>query len=147
MYRYGLTLITVILLVGAFAGCGHPYTPPSTVIVPADADSIAENLLVAISSPNYADYIKYFRAGDPGMKDEIFFTTSVNLYKSRIGTYKALTKILTNVEQLPGSIDITYKAKFTLEDEVTVIIGITTDNGTTYTTGIWLNSPKLNTPQ
>ena len=108
---------------------------------PAYADQIAESILLAM---NESDYAKFSENFDETMKDampEATFLQTNSQIKEKIGDYVSKTFWKTGTEG--GYTAVYYKAKFTLEPEVTVKVVFQESDGKVYVSGLWFDSPKL----
>jgi hypothetical protein len=140
MYRIILAVIALLLMITVLPGCGSSEPPPPA---PGGADEIAEALIMAYDANDYDAYIKYFDANKDGAVAEDYFSQTSEFIAARIGHYVPNSKVIQETKPNGNLTDVYYKAQYSKEPDVTVILTLSiTDNGT-YANGIWFNSPKL----
>jgi hypothetical protein len=106
------------------------------------ADSITENILLAMNENNYTKYSEHFDQTMKNAMPEAVFNETNALIKSKIGDY--VSKEFWKVESKDQFTIVYYKAKFTQEPE-DVIVKIVFQEivGEMKVSGLWLDSPKL----
>lgn len=133
-------LLTSLILLILLPGCWAQQNPLDEVT--EYADSMTENILVAMNEDDYSRFSQEF---DEQMKmglDEATYYNTIPGMKSKIGQY--ITKELVAVEKKDQFIVVTYKAKFSEESGDVIIRSVFSDiNGKKYISGFWMDSKKL----
>jgi len=139
-YCLGILLLMVIL-----SGCSSEKLPADQV--QKYSDPMAENILTALSSEDYAQLSKNF---DDQMKGSSSSLNANNYQKTiadirgKIGGYVAKSKQFVSAEKKDGFITVTYNAKFENEPKNVVVRSVFSEKeGQFYISGFWLDSPKL----
>jgi hypothetical protein len=121
-------------------GCSSAEPPPPG---PGGADEIAEALIIAYDANDYDAYLKYFDANKDGAAAEEYFSQTSKLIAARIGRYVPNSKVIKETKPNGNFTDVYYKAQYSNDSDVTVILAISITDSGTYAKGVWFNSPKL----
>jgi len=142
--RITTCLVTFLMCLMIFSVCSAKQ--PSAEDVRPFADSMTENILMAMNEDNYSNFSKDFTdkmkiaISDENYKDKI---TPI---KEKIGEYIANSKEYLGYEVKNERLTVKYKANFTTEPEDVIVRVVFTDQGDKESvSGFWLNSPKLRT--
>ncbi len=144
MYRVGLIVVILTLLLTATSCGGNQSEPTPTVTAPAGTDNIAEKLLLAFDANDYTAYAANFNPfSDTAMTQDYFEQTGA-LIQKKVGHYVVGSKVVTEVKPYKNYIEVIYKTQFTNEpDGVYVTVDFDVSESGTFAAGIWFNSPKL----
>ena len=138
-YKNILLLTTLILLI-ILPGCSAQQIPLAEV--EQYADSITENILMAMNEDNYSRFSQDFDEQMKNGLDEKKYYNTIPGMKNKIGQY--VSKELVSAEKKDQFIVVTYKAKFSEESGDVIIRSIFSDiNGKKYISGFWMDSQKL----
>ena len=110
----------------------------------AYASQITENILLAMNENDYAKFSEHFNEAMKNALPEATFQQTVSQIEEALGDY--VSKTFWKLETVDGYTDVYYvyyKAKFTLEDEVTVKVGFLETEGKVYVGGLWFDHPEL----
>ena len=141
MHRIVLAVIPLLLFLVILPGCGSSEPP---ITVPANADVIAEKLILAYDANDYAAYLDVFNASATGSVGQDWFAQTSNIITKKAGHYVPNSKVLKEVKLSGDYTEVTYKAEYSNEpDGVTVIVDLLVTDEGTYAAGVWFNSPKL----
>jgi hypothetical protein len=133
-----LTILTIILLI--LAACAPADLSGSDRdAVLAYSEPMADNLLTAINTSDYALFIRDL--DDTMLKTfpQAEFTKMQDQLNGKIGQY--VSRTVTAVTPSEQMMVVVYAAKYTNEDTVTVRIVF--GGSPTKITGLWFDSPKL----
>lgn len=135
-----ILLLTALILLIILPGCSAQQIP--LIEVKQYADSITENILMAMNEDNYSRFSQDF---DEQMKDGLDETKYYNTIpgmKKKIGQY--ISKELVSAERKDQFVVVTYKAKFSEESGDVIVRSVFSDrNGKKYISGFWMDSQKL----
>jgi len=106
------------------------------------ADPIAENILTAINTDDYAKYSENFDDVMKTAMPEALFQQTNAAIKDKIGEY--ISKEFWKIDTQNQYTIVFYKARFTQETaDVTVQIAFHEVSGKNLVSGLWFNSPNL----
>jgi hypothetical protein len=120
-------LIMLVIMVSASACATEPDY----------ANQIAEDILLAINENDYAKFSEHFDEAMKSALPEATFQQNTSQIKEAIGDYVSKTFWKTVTEG--GYTAVYYKAKFTLEDEITVKVVFLETEGKVYVSGLWFS--------
>ena len=136
----------VVPLVVLFAACGaasQTLTGAERDQVLAYAEPKTDNLLNALNNRDYAAFSRDLNAQFRGLVSEREFNLSYDNLTGRVGKYQS--RVLDHVETGGGYVTVLYRAKYELEDNVTVRV-MFDEKGEHGVAGVWFDSPKLKAP-
>jgi hypothetical protein len=119
-------LIMLIIMVSASACAAEPDY----------ANQMTEDILLAMNENDYAKFSEHFDEAMKSALPEATFQQNTSQIKEAIGEYVSKTFWKTATED--GYTAVYYKAKFTLEDEITVKVVFLETEGKVYVSGLWL---------
>jgi hypothetical protein len=135
-----LMVVSLVAVLSCSSGSNAP--PDSQPQEPAYAGAIAEDILQAMNSGDYASFSQYF---DDVMKKTIpedTFRQYRAVYHDRIGTYESKTYWETTIQDRSQIVE--YKARFTQEPaDVIVSIAFTQVDGQVRVSWLYFMSPKV----
>jgi hypothetical protein len=122
----------VLIMLIAIAGVSACATETAE---PDYANQITENILLAMNEGDYAQFSEHFDEAMKNSLPEATFQETVSQIREAIGDY--VSKTFWKVQTEDGYTAVYYKAKFTLEDEVTVKVVFLETEGKVYVSGLW----------
>jgi hypothetical protein len=135
--------VVALLLIAILPGCGKSEPTPQ-IPKPANADIIAEKLILAYDAKDYRAYLENFDEVATGTVGEDFFNGTADIILKKVGHYTPNSKVLTEVKPSGNYTEVIYKAQYSNDsDGVQVIVDLEISDNVTYAAGIWFNSPKL----
>jgi hypothetical protein len=124
----------VLIMLIAIAGVSACATETAE---PDYANQITENILLAMNEGDYAQFSEHFDEAMKNSLPEATFQETVSQIREAIGDY--VSKTFWKVQTEDGYTAVYYKAKFTLEDEVTVKVVFLETEGKVYVSGLWFS--------
>jgi len=135
-----ILLLTALILLTILPGCSAQQIPLAEVT--QYADSITENILMAMNEDNYSRFSQDFDEQMKNGLDETKYNNTIPGMKNKIGQY--ISKELVSAEKKDQFVVVTYKAKFSEESGDVIIRSVFSDiNGKKYISGFWMDSQKL----
>lgn len=137
-----LISISLFLLLVAVTGCSNskPITGADRDAVLAYSEPETEHLLQAYNENDYASFSKNFDAAMLKGIDEKGFANLESTLMPRLGKY--VSRTVDSVSYLRNYIQVEYRAKYELDDPVTVRVVFNQDAAHTIA-GLWFDSAKL----
>ena len=141
IFRTVLGFIAVILLVTVLIGC-RPSQPAEVVGEPEYAGAIAEGILQAFNSNDYAACSERFDEAMKKAMPEATFQDTAALIKQKIGDY--ISKEFDRTETDDIYTAVIYRSNFSEEPGVVTVrvVFLETDDNV-FVSGLWFDSPKL----
>jgi hypothetical protein len=133
-------IILAVMVMAPLAGCGKS-EPAEPSVEPEYAGAIAEGILQAFNTGDYAAFSEHF---DPAMKKAMpksVFKQQADLLQGKIGSY--ISKTYTRTETSDIYTAVFYKAEFSGESGVTVKVVFLETEDEVFVSGLWFSSPKL----
>ena len=133
-------LLTIIVFGVFFTACSANNS--SVNEIREIADTMTENILVAMNEDNYLHFSKDFDEPMKNALNEKEYQETIPAIKDKIGNY--ISKEFVSIEKKDQYTIIIYKAKFDQEpDDVIIRTVLSENNGNFLISGFWVNSPKL----
>jgi len=139
--KTGLDTVAVLLLIAGLMGCSQS-EPTESLAEPEYAGAIAENILQAFNTGDYAAYSKHFDEAMKKAMPEATFQDTAALIKRTIGDYISKEFDRTETDNIYTA--VIYRAKFNEEPGVVTVkvVFLETDDNV-LVSGLWFDSPKL----
>ena len=137
------TLLAMLLIVSLIvvSGCAVKVDVNK---VRSFADSMTENLLIAMNSKDYGMFSKNLGSKMKQAIPESKFFELVNQINGKIGKYVPQSKQFYRAYKSDKFINVVYKTKFDKESSSVVVrVVFKLENGKEKISGLWFDSPKL----
>ena len=139
--RTCLGIVALLLFVAGLIGCGQS-KPTESLAEPEYAGAIAESILQAFNTGDYAAYSKHFDEAMKKAMPEATFQDTAALIKQKIGDY--ISKEFDRTETDDIYTAVIYRSNFSEEPGVVTVrvVFLETDDNV-FVSGLWFDSPKL----
>jgi major membrane immunogen (membrane-anchored lipoprotein) len=139
--RTGLGMVAVLLFVAALIGCGQSKSTES-LAEPEYAGAIAENILQALNTGDYAAYSQHFDEAMKKAMPEAAFRDTAAFIQQKIGDYVSKEFDRTETDDIYTA--VIYRSKFSEEPGVVTVKVVFLETGdNVFVSGLWFDSPKL----